>query len=232
MKGKNEMRIAPTNKKYLSSEEMDYVLWFLFQKLSYQRQDREGCSDNNEDWRYAYKKETDEQILKKMSKSSLRRNLPKLKRLGLITETKDSRGKKVYLLKHSFLEENEKGYVLIPKDKIDYLISLNNSALKTYLYLVKLSRHGEVEAYPKRSNICEEIGLSIESDYLISAYTKTLKKLGLIDIRTEEYVNEDGHYYTKNFYKVLGFEKVNLKEEVKKIENKKDEEFNEEEIIW
>ena len=46
MKGKNDMRIAPTSKKYLSSKEMDYVLWFLFQKLSYQRQDREGCSDN------------------------------------------------------------------------------------------------------------------------------------------------------------------------------------------
>lgn len=224
------MRIAPTNKKYLSSEEMDYVLWFLFQKLSYQRQDREGCSNNSEDWRYAYKKETDEEILKKMSKSSLRRNLPKLKKLGLITETKDAKGKKVYLLKHSFIEENEKGYVLIPKDKIDYLISLNNSALKTYLYLVKLSRHGEVEAYPKRQNICEEIGLSIESDYLISAYTKTLKKLGLIDIRTEQHINEDGHFYTKNFYKVLGFEKINIQEEVKQLP--KEEEFSDQEIIW
>ena len=220
MKGKTDMRIAPTNKKYLSSEEMDYVLWFLFQKFSYQRQDRKGCSDNNEDWRYAYKKETDEEILKKMSKSSLRRNLPKLKKLGLITETKDSKGKKVYLLKHNFIEENEKGYVLIPKDKIDYLISLNNSALKIYLYLVKLSKHGKLEAYPKRKNICEEIGLSTESDYLISAYTKTLKKLGLIDIRTEEHINEDGHYYTKNYYKILGFEKVNVQEEVKKIQTK------------
>ena len=62
MKGKNDMRIAPTSKKYLSSKEMDYVLWFLFQKLSYQRQDREGCSDNTEDWRYAYKKESEEEI--------------------------------------------------------------------------------------------------------------------------------------------------------------------------
>ena len=131
MKGKNNMRIAPTSKKYLSSKEMDYVLWFLFQKLSYQRQDREGCSDNTEDWRYAYKKESEEEILKKMSKSSLRRNLPKLKKLGLITEAKDSKGKKVYLLKHSFIEEHKNGYVLIPTDKIDYLISLNNSALKT-----------------------------------------------------------------------------------------------------
>lgn len=232
MKGKKKMRIAPTSKKYLSSEEMDYVLWFLFQKYSYQRQDREGCSDNSEDWRYAYKKETDEEILKKMSKSSLRRNLPKLKKLGLITESKDAKGKKVYLLKHKFLEESERGYVLIPKDKIDYLISLNNSALKTYLYLVKLSRHGEIEAFPKRKNICEEIGLSLESDTLISAYTKTLKKLGLIDIRTEQHTNEDGHYYTKNFYKILGFEKVNIKEEVKKIETEKEEKFYEEEIIW
>lgn len=231
MKGKKkDMRIAPTSKKYLSSEEMDYVLWFLFQKLSYQRQDREGCSDNTEDWRYAYKKETDEQILKKMSKSSLRRNLPKLKKLGLITETKDAKGKKVYLLKHSFLEENEKGYVLIPKDKIDYLISLNNSALKTYLYLVKLSRHGEIEAYPKRKTICQEIGLSEHSDVLITAYIKTLKKLGLIDIRTEENVNEDGHYYTKNYYKVLGFEKINVKEEAKQLP--KEEEFFDNEIIW
>ena len=167
-----------------------------------------------------------------MSKSSLRRNLPKLKKLGLITETKDSKGKKVYLLKHNFIEENEKGYVLIPKDKIDYLISLNNSALKTYLYLVKLSKHGKLEAYPKRKNICEEIGLSTESDYLISAYTKTLKKLGLIDIRTEEHINEDGHYYTKNYYKILGFEKVNVQEEVKKIQTKKEEQFYDDEIIW
>lgn len=232
MKGKNDMRIAPTSKKYLSSKEMDYVLWFLFQKLSYQRQDREGCSDNTEDWRYAYKKESEEEILKKMSKSSLRRNLPKLKKLGLITETKDSKGKKVYLLKHNFLEKNEQGYVLIPKDKIDYLISLNNSALKTYLYLVKLSKHGEQEAYPKRQTICQEIGLGEHSDLLITAYTKTLKKLGLIDIRTEECINEEGHYYTKNYYKVLGFEKINLKEEEKKLLNKKEESFEDEEIIW
>ena len=34
-----------------------------------------------------------------MSKSSLKRNLPKLKKLGLITEAKDAKGKKVYLLK-------------------------------------------------------------------------------------------------------------------------------------
>lgn len=230
--GKKDMRIAPTSKKYLNSEEMDYVLWFLFQKFSYQRQNREGCSDNNEDWRYAYKKETDEEILKKMSKSSLRRNLPKLKKLGLITETKDSKGKKVYLLKHNFIEENEKGYVLIPKDKIDYLISLNNSALKTYLYLVKLSRHGEIEAYPKRKTICKEIGLGEHSDLLISAYTKTLKKLGLIDIRTEEHINEDGHYYTKNYYKILGFEKVNVQEEIKKIQTEKEEQFYDDEIIW
>lgn len=227
------MRIAPTNKKYLSSQEMDYVLWFLFQKYSYQRQDREGCSDNTEDWRYAYKKETDEQILKKMSKSSLKRNLPKLKKLGLITESKDSNGKKVYLLKHKFMNNSELGYVLIPKDKIDYLISLNNSALKTYLYLVKLSRHGEIEAYPKRKTICKEIGLSENTDWVISAYTKTLKKLGLIDIRTEEHLNEDGHYYTKNFYKILGFEKINIKQEQEKIENQSNEEvFYEEEIIW
>ena len=232
MKGKNNMRIAPTSKKYLSSKEMDYVLWFLFQKLSYQRQDREGCSDNTEDWRYAYKKESEEEILKKMSKSSLRRNLPKLKKLGLITEAKDSKGKKVYLLKHSFIEENEKGYVLIPKDKIDYLISLNNSALKTYLYLVKLSKHGEQEAYPKRQTICKEIGIGEQSTALISAYIKTLKKLGLIDVRTEEHTNEDGHYYTKNYYKVLGFEKINLKEEEKKLLNKKEESFEDEEIIW
>lgn len=231
-KEKKKMRIAPTSKKYLNSKEMDYVLWFLFQKYSYQRQDREGCSDNTEEWRYAYKKETDEEILKKMSKSSLRRNLPKLKKLGLITETKDAKGKKVYLLKHNFIEKSERGYVLIPKDKIDYLISLNNSALKTYLYLVKLSKHGEVEAYPRRQKICEEIGISIESDYLISAYTKTLKKLGLIDIRTEECINEDGYYYTKNYYKVLGFEKVNVKEEVKKIQTEKEEQFYDEEIIW
>ena len=232
MKGKNDMRIAPTSKKYLSSKEMDYVLWFLFQKLSYQRQDREGCSDNTEDWRYAYKKESEEEILKKMSKSSLRRNLPKLKKLGLITEAKDSKGKKVYLLKHSFIEENEKGYVLIPKDKIDYLISLNNSALKTYLYLVKLSKHGEQEAYPKRQTICKEIGIGEQSTALISAYIKTLKKLGLIDVRTEECINEEGHYYTKNYYKVLGFEKINLKEEESKLLNKKEESFEEEEIIW
>lgn len=232
MKGKNNMRIAPTSKKYLSSKEMDYVLWFLFQKLSYQRQDREGCSDNTEDWRYAYKKESEEEILKKMSKSSLRRNLPKLKKLGLITEAKDSKGKKVYLLKHSFIEENEKGYVLIPKDKIDYLISLNNSALKTYLYLVKLSKHGEQEAYPKRQTICKEIGIGEQSTALISAYIKTLKKLGLIDVRTEECINEEGHYYTKNYYKVLGFEKINLKEEESKLLNKKEESFEEEEIIW
>ena len=232
MKGKNDMRIAPTSKKYLSSKEMDYVLWFLFQKLSYQRQDREGCSDNTEDWRYAYKKESEEEILKKMSKSSLRRNLPKLKKLGLITEAKDSKGKKVYLLKHSFIEENEKGYVLIPKDKIDYLISLNNSALKTYLYVVKLSKHGEQEAYPKRQTICKEIGIGEQSTALISAYIKTLKKLGLIDVRTEECINEEGHYYTKNYYKVLGFEKINLKEEEKKLLNKKEESFEDEEIIW
>ena len=232
MKGKNNMRIAPTSKKYLSSKEMDYVLWFLFQKLSYQRQDREGCSDNTEDWRYAYKKESEEEILKKMSKSSLRRNLPKLKQLGLTTEAKDSKGKKVYLLKHSFIEENEKGYVLIPKDKIDYLISLNNSALKTYLYLVKLSKHGEQEAYPKRQTICKEIGIGEQSTALISAYIKTLKKLGLIDVRTEECINEEGHYYTKNYYKVLGFEKINLKEEESKLLNKKEESFEEEEIIW
>ena len=232
MKGKNNMRIAPTSKKYLSSKEMDYVLWFLFQKLRYQRQDREGCSENTEDWRYAYKKESEEEILKKMSKSSLRRNLPKLKKLGLITETKDSKGKKVYLLKHNFLEKDEQGYVLIPKDKIDYLISLNNSALKTYLYLVKLSKHGEQEAYPKRKTICQEIGLGEHSDLLITAYTKTLKKLGLIDIRTEECINEEGHYYTKNYYKVLGFEKINLKEEEKKLLNKKEESFEDEEIIW
>ena len=232
MKGKNDMRIAPTSKKYLSSKEMDYVLWFLFQKLSYQRQDREGCSDNTEDWRYAYKKESEEEILKKMSKSSLRRNLPKLKKLGLITETKDSKGKKVYLLKHNFLEKDEQGYVLIPKDKIDYLISLNNSALKTYLYLVKLSKHGEQEAYPKRQTICKEIGIGEQSTALISAYIKTLKKLGLIDVRTEECINEEGHYYTKNYYKVLGFEKINLKEEEKKLLNKKEESFEDEEIIW
>ena len=232
MKGKNDMRIAPTSKKYLSSKEMDYVLWFLFQKLSYQRQDREGCSDNTEDWRYAYKKESEEEILKKMSKSSLKRNLPKLKKLGLITEAKDAKGKKVYLLKHSFIEENEKGYVSIPKDKIDYLISLNNSALKTYLYLVKLSKHGEQEAYPKRQTICKEIGIGEQSTALISAYIKTLKKLGLIDVRTEECINEEGHYYTKNYYKVLGFEKINLKEEEKKLLNKKEESFEDEEIIW
>ena len=167
-----------------------------------------------------------------MSKSSLRRNLPKLKKLGLITDAIDSKGKKVYLLKHSFIEENEKGYVLIPKDKIDYLISLNNSALKTYLYLVKLSKHGEQEAYPKRQTICKEIGIGEQSTALISAYIKTLKKLGLIDVRTEECINEEGHYYTKNYYKVLGFEKINLKEEESKLLNKKEESFEEEEIIW
>ena len=86
--------------------------------------------------------------------------------------------------------------------------------------------------YPKRKTICQEIGLGEHSDLLITAYTKTLKKLGLIDIRTEECINEEGHYYTKNYYKVLGFEKINLKEEEKKLLNKKEESFEDEEIIW
>ena len=50
--------------------------------------------------------------------------------------------------------------------------------------------------------------------------------------RTEECINEEGHYYTKNYYKVLGFEKINLKEEEKKLLNKKEESFEDEEIIW
>ena len=61
--------------------------------------------------------------------------------------------------------------------------------------------------YPKRKTICQEIGLGEHSDLLITAYTK-------------------------NYYKVLGFEKINLKEEEKKLLNKKEESFEDEEIIW
>lgn len=134
-----------------------------------------------------------------VGETKIKRDLVKLRKCNLDEENKIkmidmcklSNGSLVYLLNYgTYVQKEDKlsfeKYVTITNVALRILINATNDRMiRIYLFMLYKLRNGE--RCLTQAEICEKVGLSTESTYIVSDCVNSLCKLGFIDISVEHH---------------------------------------------
>ena len=148
---------------------------------------------------------------KLMSEKTLNRHIKAMEKHNIqLLKLSNTKNGIVYHLKSS---ENNRYYVEVPYKQIKELLDATNKNMLKLFTLLKYMCNENTFTTIDRKFLCENIGLSVDSDNnlkSIGTMTKALAKLGMIEINqhTKIEVNEDGTKYPKtiNSYRIRTFE--------------------------